>query len=139
LHLRIVISHKWTFVAPCAENRDCDLLTFLENVGQRYEKDAAGLLYKMERVAQSELGTAILNVDICHKIDDKIYQLSHGSLRMLFFYSANKRKFIVCATAYIKKGKKTPEKIKNEAKRIESLYTEAEQSGKVTIVPDQEG
>lgn len=138
MYLKIVTARKWTFITPCSQDGSSKLFTFIQEVGQRYGKDMAGLLAKIDKAAQDQQGPRILNIDICHQINGNIYQISHGSVRMLFFYSAARKKFIVCATCFIKRGQKTPQKSISEAKRIEQLYTAAESTGQVTIMLDKE-
>ena len=138
MHLKIIIAKTWTFITPCSQDGSSDLYKFLENVGQRNEEDAAGLLLKIEAAAKDEMGPRILNINMCHKIDGNIYQISSGSLRMLFFYSETKRKVIVCAVCFLKKGKKTPTKFIDSAKSIEELYNDSEKKGEVTFLTDKE-
>jgi len=57
---------------------------------------------------------------------------------MLFFYSEFRRKFVVCAAFFKKKGQSTPNNMIEEAKSVERLYAQAERTGQVAIMDDEE-
>lgn len=138
MYLKEITNSLWSFVTPCSKDGTSELHQELSRVGQRYFDDAAGLLAKIDKAAQQPQGPRIFNTHICHQIDGNIYQITHGSLRMLFFYSESKRKVIVCATCFVKTSQKTPAQKINSAKAVEKMYVEAEKRGEVIMLADEE-
>ncbi len=64
----------------------------------------------IEKVAEEQHGPRLLAKEICHQVDKdhQIYEFIAGKLRLLWFYSPQEKKIIICTQAFLKKTRKTP-------------------------------
>ena len=136
MYLATVYRALWHFVTPADPGGDSELLEFFAGLDQRRQKDLAGMLAKIEHAATDLRGPACFNDDICHKIEDEIWQLSHGALRLLFFYSGDR--VVVCAQGFIKKTQKTPKGMKEAAKAVASAFRKAAAQKELVFLSEQE-
>lgn len=138
MYLKTVTSKLWKFYTQCSVDGSSDLYNFFLGLGQRHLKDVEGLVAKIEKISEHHLGPRILNQEICHTIDDKnkIFQIRHGKIRLLCFYSHAEQKVIICAAAFIKGTQKTPKNEIEKAKTIKDEYATAVAAGQVFIVPE---
>ena len=83
MKLRAVCSGAWEILAVCRERGDCELLEFLGNPGQRYQRDADRMLALLERIATNGPPR---NVDVSHSLRGDIWEFIQGSLRVFWFY-----------------------------------------------------
>lgn len=93
---------------------------FLGNLGANKQREAARMVALMDRVAAHgpRQGTSK-----CHQIQGDIWELIHGSLRVLFAHDGHR--LIVCTSGFTKKSQKTPKK---EIKRAERILKEFRQA-----------
>ncbi|QOC23240.1 type II toxin-antitoxin system RelE/ParE family toxin [Wenzhouxiangella sp. AB-CW3] len=69
-----------------------------------------------------------------HKIQDDIWELIQGSLRILFAHDGNR--LILCTSGFVKKSQKTPKKEIKRAERILAEFREARASKQLEWVKD---
>ena len=140
MFLKAICKQKWALYTPCDENGMSDLYTFFENIEERYQPDAYGLLAKIEKISDDEKGPKIFNKRICHFVDDteRIFQVRHGHLRLLMFYSPEERKVIICSSPFIKSTNKTPRSEIQKAIDIKERYLSSVQQKQIVIIPDDE-
>ena len=74
------------------------------------------------------------NVKICHQIDDDIWQIEHGRVRVLWFYDEGR--VVVLSQGFIKSTQKTPEAEKRLARSALKEYREAKARRKLKILED---
>ncbi len=74
------------------------------------------------------------NVKICHQIDDDIWQIELGPVRILWFYDEGR--VVVLSHGFIKKTRKTPEGEKSLASAALKAYREAKAKRKLKILED---
>ena len=134
MYLATVYQSFWHFVTPADKDGNSGLLAFFAGLNARRQKDLAGLLAKIEHAASDPLGPACYGDDICHKIEGDIWQLSHGAIRLLFFYA--NRRVVVCAQGFIKKTQKTPKSMKEAAKAAASAFKEAADKNQLVFLED---
>ncbi|MBU1188510.1 MAG: type II toxin-antitoxin system RelE/ParE family toxin [Gammaproteobacteria bacterium] len=93
---------------------------FLVGLGANKQREATRMIALMDRVAANgpRQGTAK-----CHQIKGDIWELIHGSLRVLFAHDGHR--LIICTSGFIKKSQKTP---KQEIKRAERILNEYRQA-----------
>ena len=89
---------------------------FLADLGANKQREAAGMTALFDRVAVHgpRQGTAK-----CHQIQGEIWELIHGTLRVLFAHDGNR--LILCTSGFVKKSQKTP---KREIQRAERTLAE---------------
>lgn len=138
--LKTVISQIWTFYTPCDDDGISDLFEFIECADRSLEADVAGLLAKLDTISASPLGPKVLNQKICHYVDDRerIFQVRHGQLRLLMFYSLYERKVIICSSPFIKDTQKTPRSEIAKAVSIKTSYQAAAANKQVSIIPEEQ-
>ena len=125
-----ILSYKFSVYALGESQSDCELRSFFSGLESNLKKDGRRMLGILKRVAQ--IGP-VLNPDICHQIEGKIYQFSQGRIRVLWFYDENK--IILCTHGFVKKTRKTPRREKQHAKAIMDKYFEEKQSGELRKIP----
>ena len=104
---------------------------FLMSLGANKQREAARMTALFDRVARNgpRQGTAK-----CHKIQDDIWELIQGSLRILFAHDGNR--LILCTSGFVKKSQKTPKKEIKRAERILAEFREARASKRLEWVKD---
>ena len=100
-----ILSFKFSVCAPGESQTDCELRSFFSGLESNLKKDGRRMLGLLKRVAQRGPD---LNPDICHQVEEKIFQFSQGRIRVLWFYDQNK--IILCTHGFVKKTQKTPQK-----------------------------
>lgn len=69
-----------------------------------------------------------------HEIDkdEKLFELIKGKLRIPYFRGSGDR-IIICGPGFVKKTQKTPDKVKNQMKKLQDQYCKNEANGKLTV------
>lgn len=75
------------------------------------------------------------NTAICHQIDEDIWQIEQGRIRVLWFYDEGK--VIVLTQGFIKSTQKTPDSEKRAARETLKRYKEAKRSRTLTVLEDR--
>jgi phage-related protein len=115
------LSHRnWHLIEKVDASGSGLVSGFLNGLGANKQREAARMTALLDRVAAQgpRQGTAK-----CHQIQGDIWELIHGSLRILFAHDGHQ--LIVCTSGFIKKSQKTPKK---EIKRAERILKEFRQA-----------
>jgi phage-related protein len=87
----------------------------------------------MARLLESAAGTgSSRNTDICHQIQDEIYEFIQGRLRILWFY--DRGRLIICSHGFVKKSQKTPRNEISRAIAEKDRYFAAVKDRDITII-----
>ena len=139
--LRVVCRGQWTILATCDSRSDCPLLEFLYQdsaptpFGFQPRGPVANQKVRMlARLAEMAQSGPPRNVKICHQIEDEIWQIELGRIRILWFYDEGR--VIVLSHGFIKKTPRTPEAEKSIARAALKLYREAKAKRKLRILED---
>lgn len=129
--VRLICQEEWRLVAICNSAHE----TFLDELALT-AKAEAGLLAALNRLAM--LGPDSFNSELLHWVhkDPKIFQLSKGKIRALWFY-ADDSTMVLC-NAFVKKTQKTPPGVIESALRFFDAYQDAKTAGSVTLIRDEE-
>ena len=125
-----ILSFKFSVCALGESQIDCELRSFFSGLESNLKKDGRRMLGLLKRVAQRGPD---LNPDICHQVEEKIFQFSQGRIRVLWFYDQNK--IILCTHGFVKKTQKTPQSEKDHAKSMMSRYFEEKRSAALRKIP----
>src|SRR5579885_2566894 len=97
MKVRLVRRGRWALYAACTERGDCPLLDFLYSgvevtpEGLRPKGPIANekvrMLARLEAVAQNGPPR---NTKICHQIEEGLWQIELGRVRVLWFYDAGR-------------------------------------------------
>lgn len=131
----------WAFYAFCNDDESCPLQDFLSGLDSRYSGDLSGIFARIEKACHDQHGPRLLPKEISHIIDknNKIYQITAGRLRLLWFYSERERRVVICSHVFIKSTRKTPSKHVNRAIATRTKYFKDYDADCIVIIPDEEG
>lgn len=111
------------------------LLVQLQALPPNLEKSKNELLGLISAIADGAVCVRDLSHDVCHEVNDKpkIFQLTKGRLRLLWFYGSHKpgRELMVCVNVFIKSTNRTPESEKGEAVKGQKRYKAASQANEI--------
>lgn len=135
MHLLPIKKELWELYAVCDEAGKCELLNFLGNLNKKYEGSKENILAILARVSKDPHGPRNLPDEISHYVDqkEKIFEFIAGDIRLLWFFSGN-GKIIICVNAFLKKGQKTPKKLKNKAVQAKTLYLQDHKQNRIHII-----
>lgn len=139
--LRVIRRGLWALFAVCNERGDCPLLDFLyeDSTPTPFGFRPRGPLAKQKirmlarLAAVAETGPP-RNVKICHQIDDEIWQIELGRVRILWFYDEGR--VVVLANGFVKSSQKTPEAEKSLARAALKEYRKAKARRRLKILED---
>lgn len=92
------------------------------------------MLQLLERVAQAGPPR---NTEICHKIQDDVWEFIKGRVRVFWFYDEGR--VVVCTHGMIKSTQRTPKSDIEHAVRVKAEYFSAKQQGRLVIEEDNNG
>jgi phage-related protein len=98
----------------------------------RIPKEKLRLLSRLTAIAETGPPR---NVEICHQVDDEIWQVEQGRIRILWFYDEGK--IIVLSHGFLKSTPKTPESEKRTAREALKRYKAAKQARTLTVLEDK--
>lgn len=124
---------QYTVHAACDGQGETPLLQFLEGLGANYRSSLNGMLNLLERCAAQGPPA---NADLKHRLDDGIFELIKGQLRVVFFTDAGK--IIICSHGFLKKSRKVPQREIRTAQQARKRYQEAKQAHQLEILEDQD-
>lgn len=124
---------QYTVHAVCDERGEAQLLEFLEGLGANYSSSRNGMLNPLERCAEHGPPG---NAELKHRLDDGIYELIKGQLRVVFFTDAGK--LIICSHGFLKKSRKVPRREIEAAKQARLRYQQARQANRLQILEDSD-
>lgn len=124
---------QYTVHAVCDERGEAQLVDFLEGLGANYSSNRNGMLNLLERCAEHGPPR---NADLKHRLDDGIYELIKGQLRVIFFTDAGK--LIICSHGFLKKSRKVPPREIEAARQARKQYQEASQANQLEIMEDRD-
>lgn len=124
---------QYTIHAVCDGRGEVQLLQFLEGLGANYASSRNGMLNLLERCAEHGPPR---NADLKHQLDDGIYELRKGQLRVVFFTDAGK--LIICSDGFLKKTRKTPPREIEAARQARKQYQEARDANQLEILEDRD-
>lgn len=129
---------KWSAYTPCDENGESNILLFAGTIGAKYKSSLSRLFAIIETACESNLGPTQFKDDISHFVDmdHKILEFIAGDLRLLWFYSLESKKVIICSHVFLKKNQKTPKKDIQRAINLKNEYITATKKGRVEIVKE---
>lgn len=126
--LRTVSSGLYRVLAACTSRGDCELLSFLDDMEGRMEKDAIRIMNLLDRTAKKGPSK---RTEISHQIEDEVYEFIQGRLRVLWFYDEGR--IVICTHGFVKKTKKTPRGEIARAREIRRRYIEDKANGRIAI------
>lgn len=127
--LRMPWKGKFELLAVCRDRGDCLLLEFFDELEANLVKDRDRMLNLLEKVAVN--GPPKHNIEASRSLEDGIYELKRGSLRVLWFYDSGR--VIVCTHGFVKKGQKTPRQEIDTAKRYMAQYQAAKRDNTLEV------
>lgn len=134
MNLRIVRRGRWTVYAVCTERGDCPLLSFLQEGEPKgwQSKEKGRMLARLASVAEDGPPR---NAEACHQVDDEIWQLEQGRVRVLWFYDEGR--VVVLSHGFLKSSRKTPEREKRTARAALKRYRDAKRRGEIRLLEDR--
>jgi hypothetical protein len=131
-----IIENTWCFYTPCDRNNHSDLLVFLGNIDAKHAKSAAKLLAIIETASEEVSGPQCFDDSTSHYVDqnNKIYEFVAGRLRLLWFYSPQARKVVICSHVFMKSSQKIPKSEVRKAIKVKEEYESAQDANQITIV-----
>ena len=130
MNLLLLARGKYQVLAACSDRGEFHLLSFLNALEGKFQDQADRMLNLLSRVAA--VGPP-RNTDICHRIQDDIWQFESGKLRVLWFYGRG-RGVIVCSHGFPKTTPKTPKRQINQAMQVWRRYLQDAASGDLAIL-----
>jgi phage-related protein len=141
MKLRLVRRSWWTLYAVCTDRGACPLLDFLHSgvqvtsQGLRPKGPVANekvrMLARLDAVAQDGPPR---NAKICHQIEEDLWQIELGRIRVLWFYDAGR--IILLSHGFLKSTQKTPEAEKRMAREALKRYREAKATNSIEFMED---
>jgi len=133
VRIRLLSHRNWTLVEKVDSSGTGEISGFLDSLGANKRREAARMTALFDRVARNgpRLGAAK-----CHQVQGEIWELIHGSLRILFAHDGNR--LILCTSGFVKKRQKTPKKEINRAKGILAEFRDARASNRIEWVKDKQ-
>ncbi|MGY6588646.1 MAG: type II toxin-antitoxin system RelE/ParE family toxin [Wenzhouxiangella sp.] len=92
------------------------------------------MLALIDRVAAQ--GTR-LGAAKCHQIQGDIWELIHGSIRILFAHDGDR--LILCTGGFVKKSQKTPKPEIDKAKQVLKNFRKARKENRLEWIQDNQG
>jgi phage-related protein len=132
MNLLLVSKGFYTVYAVAKSREHCELLEFLEGLGQTLQKDSDRMLALLGRVAMEGPPR---NTEISHQIKGKLFEFIQGRLRVLWFYDEGR--LIICTSGFIKKGRKTPRNEMEHAIQIMNEYFKDKKRGEIKICEEE--
>ena len=132
MNLLIISKSVYTVYAVAKSREHCELLEFLEGLGQTLQKDSDRMLAFLSRVAE---GGPPRNTEISHQIKGKLFEFIQGRLRVLWFYDEGK--LIICTSGFVKKGRKTPRGEIDHAIQVMDDYFEDKKRAHIQILGEE--
>lgn len=114
---------------------------FLEALDQQGDPAADGFRHILELVADDRNGPRALPMSLSHEIckEESLWQFIKGRWRIPWFYGGDcqgRKKIIVCAEGFFKKGQKTPPPIIESTTAIKNKFNKARLAGRLIIHDD---
>ncbi len=129
----LLISKGFYSVYAVAKSREyCELLEFLEGLGQTLQKDSDRMLALLGRVAMEGPPR---NTEISHQIKGKLFEFIQGRLRVLWFYDEGR--LIICTSGFVKKGQKIPRGEIDHAIRLMNGYFKDKKKAQIQIYEEE--
>ena len=133
MHLRLISKGFYTVYAIAKTREHCELLEFLEGLGQILQKDSDRMLALLDMVAIE--GPPRIT-EISHQIKGKLFEFIQGRLRVLWFYDEGR--LIICTSGFVKKGQKTPRREIDHAIQLMDAYFEEKKKHKYRYTEKKE-
>ncbi len=132
MNLLLVSKGFYTVYAVAKSRERCELLEFLEGLGQTLQKDSDRMLALLGRVAMEGPPR---NTEISHQIKGKLFEFIQGRLRVLWFYDEGR--LIICTGGFVKKGRKTPRGEIDHAIQLMDDYFEDKKKAQIQIYGEE--
>jgi len=132
MDLLLVSKGFYTVYAVAKSRERCELLDFLEGLGQTLQKDSDRMLALLGRVA---IEGPPRNTEISHQIKGKLFEFIQGRLRVLWFYDEGR--LIICTSGFVKKGRKTPRSEIEHALQVMNEYFTDKKRGEIRICEEE--
>ena len=132
MNLLLVSKGFYTVYAVAKSREHCELLEFLEGLGQTLQKDSDRMLSLLDRVA---IEGPPRNTEISHQIKGKLFEFIQGRLRVLWFYDEGR--LIICTSGFVKKGQKTPRGEIDHAIQLMDDYFEDKKKSQIQIYGEE--
>jgi phage-related protein len=132
MNLLLVSKGFYTVYAVAKSREHCELLEFLEGLGQNLQKDSDRILALLGRVAMEGPPK---NTEISHQIRGKLFEFIQGKLRILWFYDEGR--LIICTSGFVKKGRKTPRSEIDHAIQLMNAYFEDKKKAQMQIYVEE--
>jgi phage-related protein len=131
---RLLQGQSFTVYAACDTRGECDLIEFLDSLGANLQGDGDHMLSLLERVS---INGPPRNTEICHQIQNDLWEFIKGRLRVLWFY--DKGRIVVCTHGFVKSSPKTPKAEIAKATTVRAQYFAAKARNDLEIEEDDNG
>jgi phage-related protein len=133
MRIRSLSQGNWALVEKVDSSGIGEVSGFLQGLGANKQREASRMTALLDRVAKHgpRQGTAK-----CHQIQGDIWELIHGSLRILFAHEGHR--LILCTSGFIKKTQKTPKPEIKRAERILAEFQDARDNKRLEWVKDSQ-
>ncbi len=126
-------TYKFNVLAECGEDRQCELLSFLNGLEGDLVSHGLRMLNLLERIA---LEGPPRRVEVCHQIKGPIFQCEQGRIRVLWFYDEGQ--MVICSHGFIKTSRKTPRDQIRRAENAYRRYFDDKAKRTINIIEDEE-
>ncbi|MDU9047950.1 MAG: hypothetical protein Q3M30_03805 [Candidatus Electrothrix sp. Rat3] len=108
MNLNIIKDDSWKICEVCDNEGNSPLLAWFNGLNKKYQGSVRRMLAIINTVATDRAGPTLLKKDISHEVNknESIYEFIAGDLRLLWFYSKDERRMIVCGCQHLKKSQK---------------------------------
>ncbi len=133
MYVRSLSKKSWNLVEVVDAAGVGKVSGFFADLGANKQREATRMIALFDRVAANgpRLGTAK-----CHQIQGEIWELIHGSLRVLFAHDGNQ--LILCTSGFVKKSQQTPKREIQRAERILAEFRNARNQNLLEWVEDDQ-
>lgn len=105
MRVRSLSQKNWTLVEKVDSGGAGEVSDFLQSLGANKQREAIRMTALLDRVAAQGPRQGMAK---CHKIQGEIWELIHGSLRILFAHDG--QRLIICTSGFVKKNPKDAKK-----------------------------
>ena len=126
-------TYKFNVLAECEDDRQCELLSFLNGLEGDLVSHGLRMLNLLERIA---LEGPPRREEVCHQIRGPIFQCGQGHIRVLWFYDEGQ--MVICSHGFIKTSRKPPQRQIRRAENAYRRYFDDKTKGAINIIEDEE-
>lgn len=137
MKIRILANGEYKVSAIADDDGECPVYNdLMGNLPSQYISSGVGLLGKIERISNGELGS--FPSKLTHKINDKpkLYELIQGDLRLVYFHGKEEM-VAVCTEIIIKKTQKVDKSAVKRATKAYQTYWQSVNDGSLNVIEEE--